>query len=578
MSTPGSTGGRSEFLSRRVCYVVPPRGRAISTSATAATATAARIAILPRIGAPEDYAQRSQIHAEALCIAALTALWRLRSRVRRRQPPASPTTSASSPAPSPGTTASAAAHNFPGATVPFGMVQWSPDTTPGRQERRRLRLPRQPRRRLQPHPPQRRRLRPLRRLPLPADDRADHLLAGRTGLVGARRQVPARASPMARRAPTPATTRCGSIPVHGSWDRRRADSDDRGPGWAASTLPTEPALERPGSTPAAAPARRSRRGRNRPGGDEISGEASSGLFCGQRPRYKVYFSAVFDRPFGCLRRPGPARPLKLARPRRATARRRPPIPRETAQAGAYASFDTRKNRTVLVRVGVSFVSVADARANLAAESQSAGFGSDRGPGAAALEPGAGAGPGQRRLGPQHEHSTRRSTTRCLRPAPSTTSAASTSAWTARSTTPAMAMISNAYHLGLADGPTEVHKVTLARTLLSQTTPTEGLFPTTHRPAARRRPRWPARRPARSVGRPTNVSDDLLVPVRPGDELDWPALEAHLRLHLDLPAGGMGVRQFARAAPTSPTCSSFGDRSAGVPTPATGGHLWRPGAH
>jgi acyl-CoA dehydrogenase len=50
--------------------------------------------------------------------------------------------------------------------------------------------------------------------------------------------------------------------------------------------------------------------------------------------------------------------------------------------------------------------------------------------------------------------------------------------------PFMAMISNAYHLGLADGPTEVHKVTLARTLLSQTTPAEGLFPTTHRPAAR----------------------------------------------------------------------------------------------
>jgi acyl-CoA dehydrogenase len=50
--------------------------------------------------------------------------------------------------------------------------------------------------------------------------------------------------------------------------------------------------------------------------------------------------------------------------------------------------------------------------------------------------------------------------------------------------PFMGMISNAYHLGLADGPTEVHKVTLARTLLSQATPTDGLFPTTHRPAAR----------------------------------------------------------------------------------------------
>ena len=48
----------------------------------------------------------------------------------------------------------------------------------------------------------------------------------------------------------------------------------------------------------------------------------------------------------------------------------------------------------------------------------------------------------------------------------------------------MAYIANAYHLGLADGPTEVHKSTLARTLLSQATPTDGLFPTAHIPARR----------------------------------------------------------------------------------------------
>jgi acyl-CoA dehydrogenase len=50
--------------------------------------------------------------------------------------------------------------------------------------------------------------------------------------------------------------------------------------------------------------------------------------------------------------------------------------------------------------------------------------------------------------------------------------------------PFVSMLMNAYHLGLADGPTEVHKVTLARTLLSKATPTEGLFPTRHIPAAR----------------------------------------------------------------------------------------------
>lgn len=50
--------------------------------------------------------------------------------------------------------------------------------------------------------------------------------------------------------------------------------------------------------------------------------------------------------------------------------------------------------------------------------------------------------------------------------------------------PFMAMIANAYHVGLADGPTEVHKVTLARTLLAKATPAPGLFPTRHIPAAR----------------------------------------------------------------------------------------------
>jgi acyl-CoA dehydrogenase len=50
--------------------------------------------------------------------------------------------------------------------------------------------------------------------------------------------------------------------------------------------------------------------------------------------------------------------------------------------------------------------------------------------------------------------------------------------------PFMKMIVNGYHLGLADGPTEVHKVTLGRVLLSQAEPSPGLFPTAHIPALR----------------------------------------------------------------------------------------------
>jgi predicted alpha-1,2-mannosidase len=105
---------------------------------------------------------------------------------------------------------------------------------------------------------------------------------------------------------------------------------------------------------------------------EITGVASSGLFCGQRPRYRVYFAAVFNRRFdawgtwreGTLQ-PGGTAAEDISAP--------PSNPRSTAQAGAYASFDTRGNRVVTARVGISFVSVAGARANLAAESDG-GFG------------------------------------------------------------------------------------------------------------------------------------------------------------------------------------------------------------
>jgi predicted alpha-1,2-mannosidase len=107
-----------------------------------------------------------------------------------------------------------------------------------------------------------------------------------------------------------------------------------------------------------------------PGAREISGSASSGLFCGQRPRYRVYFAAVFDRPFaahGTWTR-DQLEPGSLAA---ADSQVPPANPRTTAQAGAYATFDTRGRRAVSVRVGVSFVDVAGARANLAAESRGA---------------------------------------------------------------------------------------------------------------------------------------------------------------------------------------------------------------
>jgi predicted alpha-1,2-mannosidase len=92
--------------------------------------------------------------------------------------------------------------------------------------------------------------------------------------------------------------------------------------------------------------------------DEISGSASSGFFCGMPDRYTVYFVARFDRPFrqhgtwqgtsatlGSATAAGPA-------------------------TGAWVTFDTTTRRSVTVKVGLSFVSLAGARANLAAEGRS----------------------------------------------------------------------------------------------------------------------------------------------------------------------------------------------------------------
>ena len=119
---------------------------------------------------------------------------------------------------------------------------------------------------------------------------------------------------------------------------------------------------------------------------EITGSASSGRFCYQGGNYTVYFAAVFDRPFasyGTWQRQTLSAHGTDASDVSAFPENYGPVPggpkhidgdpSGTAQAGAYATFDTRAQRAVNVRVGVSFVSVADAQRNLAAEQPSFGF-------------------------------------------------------------------------------------------------------------------------------------------------------------------------------------------------------------
>jgi predicted alpha-1,2-mannosidase len=120
---------------------------------------------------------------------------------------------------------------------------------------------------------------------------------------------------------------------------------------------------------------------------EISGTIESGGFCYAADRYTLHFVARFDRPFKSsgtwtrakLKRNGRRAhdtssvdlrtgPLLLQYKRLAGGPRQVKgNPTKGALAGAYATFATRGgHRTVVARVAISSVSVAGARANLAA--------------------------------------------------------------------------------------------------------------------------------------------------------------------------------------------------------------------
>lgn len=261
-------------------------------------------------------------------------------------------------------------HNFPGAALPFGMVQWSPDTTPSA-----------------PHSGG-------------YDHRDDHIEGfSLTHLSGAGCALygdfpflpttePIDSSPAAPgggldgpfqpgfshsgEAGSPGFYAVRLNPVRGAAIDVALTATTR-TGMARFEFPANPhasvLIDAGGSAQPddfaaieVDPARR-----------EISGTASSGHFCGQRPRYRIHFAAVFDRPFDAY---GTWEGDSLDRGGRVAQDSRGPAanPPTTAQAGAYASFDTRRGRLVRARVGISFVSVDGARANLAAESVGANFG------------------------------------------------------------------------------------------------------------------------------------------------------------------------------------------------------------
>jgi predicted alpha-1,2-mannosidase len=119
---------------------------------------------------------------------------------------------------------------------------------------------------------------------------------------------------------------------------------------------------------------------------EITGTVISGLFCSAADRYRLHFVARFDRPFaasGTWQRQALSRGGRRAADH-ASSLQLGPIgwqykrtvglpdalpgnPSTGAQAGAYATFDTARDRAVTARVAISSVSVEGARGNLDAE-------------------------------------------------------------------------------------------------------------------------------------------------------------------------------------------------------------------
>ena len=93
------------------------------------------------------------------------------------------------------------------------------------------------------------------------------------------------------------------------------------------------------------------------GDDEIAGSATSGGFCGMPDKFTVYFVAEFNRPFASY---GTWRGAGIVPGSRTS---------HGAGSGAWARFDTTRDATVKVKVSISYVSVVGARANLAAENR-----------------------------------------------------------------------------------------------------------------------------------------------------------------------------------------------------------------
>ncbi|MFJ6838568.1 lectin [Streptomyces sp. NPDC091209] len=133
---------------------------------------------------------------------------------------------------------------------------------------------------------------------------------------------------------------------------------------------------------------------------EVSGQVTSGHFCGAGNTYSVYFDMVFDQPFASQgtsiakttattpSRPGTASKNAAEKPNEPVLHGKTPTataPKaadgsaspDAAASNGYVTFNTTTNPVVQAKVGISYVSIANATANRTAENTGWDFNATR---------------------------------------------------------------------------------------------------------------------------------------------------------------------------------------------------------
>jgi predicted alpha-1,2-mannosidase len=266
------------------------------------------------------------------------------------------TDDSNSPSPVPG---GAGGSTFPGATAPFGMIQWSPDTPTGSPSGFRYK------------------------------DRAIEGFS-LTHFNGAGCPNNEDLPIMPALAPPVASPGSNWAPFVARYDHA---TEAASPGFYAVTLARGPRVElttttRTGFGRFTFPATKAatllfdvthHATGSKPGSlaitgnDRISGQLVGGNFCNSAGRFEIFFAAQFDRPFTAF---GAWSGSTLSPGARTAAGQ---------SAGAYLVFDTTARPAVQVRVALSYVSAENALKNLAAEGRGWSFEATRAATAAAWE-------------------------------------------------------------------------------------------------------------------------------------------------------------------------------------------------